>query len=80
MQPRMRTASGVLDIIKAQDPDTEVTLHYIRRIIAAREVPVAQVGRKKLVNADVVIAHIAAGGAAEGDRPVMISEIRRVPV
>lgn len=26
--PRMRTATGALEIIKQQDPDTAVTLHY----------------------------------------------------
>ena len=28
--PRMRTAERVLEEIKAADPDTEVTLYYIR--------------------------------------------------
>lgn len=59
--PRMRTAEGVLDIIRTEDPDTEVTLHYLRQLIASGEVPHTPVGRKKLVNADAVISHIAAG-------------------
>ena len=28
--PRMRTAEKVLEEIKREDPETEVTLHYIR--------------------------------------------------
>lgn len=59
--PRMRTASKVLEIIKEQDPDTEVTLHYIRQIIKTGAVPCVTVGRKKLVDADLLIQRIAEG-------------------
>ena len=59
--PRMRTAAKVHEIIVAQDPDTEITLHYIKHLIATDAVPVTHVGRKKLVDADQVIAYIAAG-------------------
>ena len=40
--PRMRTAERVLEIIKAEDPDTEVTLYYLRQMIRAEAVPVAR--------------------------------------
>ena len=56
--PRMRTAAGVLAEIKAADPNTEVTLHYIRHLIHTNQVPVVPVGRKKLVDVDAVIAHL----------------------
>lgn len=46
--PRMRTAPGALEIIKQMDPDTAVTLRYIRRLIATETVPHVDVGRKKL--------------------------------
>ena len=58
--PRMRTAAGVLDIIKAEDPGTEVTLYYLRRLIKSGRIPVTPLGRKKLVNADAVIEYLAA--------------------
>ncbi len=58
---RMRTAEKVLEIIKAEDPDTAVTLHYVRRIIKSGAVPCVTLGRKKLVDADAVIAYIAKG-------------------
>lgn len=61
--PRMRTAAGVLAIIKEQDPKTEVTLHYLRNLIKTNKVPVTPVGCKKLVDADAVITYIAAGEA-----------------
>ena len=53
--PRMRTAPGALEIIKQMDPDTAVTLRYIRRLIATETVPHVDVGRKKLVNVDQLI-------------------------
>ena len=53
--PRMRTAHGALEIIKELDPDTAVTLRYIRRLIATGEVPHVDVGRKKLVNVDQLL-------------------------
>lgn len=33
MTPRMRTAPGALDIIRQEDPGTDVTLHYLRHLI-----------------------------------------------
>ena len=75
---RMRTAVGVLDLIREQDPGTEVTLHYLRGLIRSGEIRVTPVGRKKLVDADAVIAYIAAGQA----QPVTVTEggIRKVTV
>lgn len=80
--PRMRTAEKVLNIIKEQDPDTEVTLHYIRDLIKSGKIPVTLVGRKKLVDADRVIAYIAAGEIAQAEEvcEVPTERIRRVEV
>ena len=59
--PRMRTAGKVLEIIKEEDPGAEVSIQYIRYLIKSGAVPSVTVGRKKLVDADMVIQHIAAG-------------------
>lgn len=78
--PRMRTAGKVMEIIQEQDPDTDVTLHYIRNLIKTGEIPVTPVGRKKLVDADAVIAHIAAGQAPPTSEAAKLAgQIRRVP-
>ena len=45
--PRMRIATDVLAEIKALDPDTRITLHYIRSIINQGKVPVRKAGSKK---------------------------------
>lgn len=79
--PRMRTAAGALAIIKEEDPGSEVTLHYLRHLINAHKVAVTPVGTKKLVDADAVIAYIAAGTAPPEPEPTLPSgTIRRVPV
>ena len=57
---RMRTAPGVLEALKAEDPETEVTLHFIRYLIRAELVPVVHVGRKKLAAVEDVQAYLAA--------------------
>lgn len=67
--PRMRTAAGVLAEIKAQDPNSEVTLHYIRHIIHTNQVPVVPVGRKKLVDVDAVIEHLKGGTPVQKESP-----------
>lgn len=77
--PRMRTAAGVLAEIKAEDPESEVTLHFIRAIINTNKVPVVPVGRKKLVDVDAVVAFLADGITAAEDKPVA-GQIRRVAV
>ena len=63
--------------IKQADPDTEVTLHYIRALIRAEAVPVVCCGRKKLVNVDAVM-ELLANGYAIPPEPQQIGVIRRV--
>ena len=58
METRMRTAEGALQIIKEQDPETAVTLRAIRRLINTGAIPYVPVGRKKLINADGLIAYL----------------------
>lgn len=81
MIPRMRTAAGVLNEIKANDPKTEITLHYIRNIIKTNQVPVVAVGRKKLVDVDSVISMLSAGELSNTSdmSNFSVRQIRRVP-
>lgn len=56
--PRMRTAAGALEIIKAEDPGTAVTLRFIRGLINTGAVPHVPVGKKKLVNVDKLMEYL----------------------
>ena len=75
--PRMRTAEKVLEEIKREDPETEVTLHYIRRLIKTGAVVAC--GRKKLVNVDDIQSLLAQGYEIPEDKNNMAyGQIRRV--
>ena len=77
---RMRTAAGVLQIIQQEDPGSEITLHLIRTAIHSGAVPVVEVGRRKLVDADELIEHLTTGTRAEKAEVVEFGKIRRVYV
>ena len=64
--PRMRTASGVLDEIKREDPQSSVTMHCVKSIVASGAVPIVLVGRKQLVDVDAVLAYLRGGGSVRG--------------
>ena len=61
MVPRMRTAQAALEIIRAEDPETEVSLRYIRQLIATGQIQHWPVGRKKLVNVDSLLEYLRGG-------------------
>lgn len=63
MTPRMRTADGALAIIREQDPESAVTLRFIRKLIATGAIPYVPVGKKKLINVDALIAYLGEGAA-----------------
>lgn len=78
--PRMRTAAKAHELILEQDPESEITLHYIRQLIATGAIPVVHVGRKKLVDVDQLLAYLAAGNAAPTttDPAVGYGKLRRI--
>lgn len=69
--PRMRNAEGVLKELKAQDPETRITLNFIRGLIRSGEVPVVQAGVQKLVNVDLVFEYLASQGTS---KPIRYTE------
>ena len=62
--PRMRTAEGVIAELKEQDPNTGITLNFVRGLILSGEIPVVQAGRKKLVNVDLLMDYLSNQGTA----------------
>lgn len=73
--PRMRDAAGVIKELRAQDPDTRISLHFIRGLIKSGEIPVVQAGSRKLVNADLVFDYLANQGTA---KPITYGKMRKV--
>lgn len=61
--PRMRTAAGILALIREADPGTAVTEYHIRRLMKSGAVHVSRSGRKVLADADTVIALLSTGEA-----------------
>ena len=74
---RLRTCQGVYDAIHAEDPGSEVSRHYIRRLILAEAVPVVHCGRKKLVDVDAVKALLEQGYQLPEEETVLIQLPRR---
>ncbi len=72
--PRMRNAEGVLRELKAADPDTRITLNFIRGLIKSGEIPVVQAGCQKLVNVDRVFDYLANEGSS---RPIQYTTRER---
>ena len=73
MTPRMRTAQGVVDELRRIDPETCISVNFIRGLIAQRKIPVVCAGRKKLVSMDAVLQALCSGVAltkAYGKEPV----------
>lgn len=71
--PRMRSAEGVLQELKAVDPETKITLNFVRGLIRSGEIPVVQAGYHKLVNVDLVFDYLANQGTS---RPIQYTRGR----
>ena len=78
--PRMRTATGVLTEIQKMDPNTEITLHYIRNLIHNNKIPVVYAGRKKLVDLDAVLEFLEKGDSVRPVEKTAYGRIRPVDV
>lgn len=66
------------DELKAADPNTAITLSYIRRTINSGRVPVVHVGKKKLVNLDLMLEVLGSGIVAPQGQEDAVSGIRQV--
>lgn len=73
---RMRYPAQALELIKQEDPDTCVTLNYIRSLAASNKIPVVRIGRRQLINVDKLIEYLAAGNSQE--QTPITGTVRRV--
>jgi len=54
----MRTAHGAVEFLKELDPGSEVTEHFVRRLIKTGQLPSVPVGNKRLVNVDLLLDYL----------------------
>lgn len=78
--PRMRTAPKIVAEIKAQDPGSEVTEHYVRQLVKDGKVPVVWAGAKALINLDDVLELLRLGTSRTEPIPCVAGGIRRIDV
>ena len=78
--PRMRTAPKIVAEIKALDPGSEVTEHYVRQLVKDGTVPVVWAGSKALINLDDVLDLLRLGTSRADPTPCTVGGIRRISV
>lgn len=70
----MRFPAQALEELRKDDPNTPVTLNYIRALAASGRVPVVKVGRRRLINYDAMLEYLANPTEEQSQRGV----IRRI--
>jgi len=65
--PRMRTPGAAFEEIKVHDPDTELTVKALRRLVRAGDIPSVKVGRKYLINMETLYKYLY-NGIAEPEK------------
>lgn len=61
MTPRMRTAEGLLELAKTDDPEIALTLRMIRRFISTGAIHSVAVGRKHIASYDELMDYLRGG-------------------
>lgn len=77
--PRMRYIDAAVAMLKAADPETPVTVYMIRQLVAAGTIPSIPIGRRRLLNYDVLEDYLAhPGHYDQQEEPEQRDGIRRV--
>ena len=76
MAARMRFPAQALEELRREDPDTPITLNYIRALAASGEIPVVMIGRRRLINYDAMVEHLA--GRERAAQAIPFGGVRRV--
>ena len=56
---RMRTIKACYNLIKQEDPDTSVTINYVRQLAVSGKLPTVKAGNKYLINYDLLCEYLA---------------------
>lgn len=74
--PRLRTIPKIVEEIKKLDPESEITVRFVREGIANGKIPVMRLGNKMLARLDDVIAYFDNESSYEIIKPT--NSIRRL--
>ncbi len=79
--PRMRLLKQAYAEIKADDPDTALTMTALRRLVLSGVIPTVNSGRKRFISMDALLAYLSGAGTA-GETPVPdeVGKIRPIQV
>ena len=58
--PKMRLISEAYKQLKIDDPNSAITLNALRCLIKRGEIPSVKIGRKTLINYDVLLEYLSA--------------------
>lgn len=76
---RMRGLKEAHAELVALDPSTSISRNYIRTLAISGKIPVAMVGKRRLINLDGLIDFLNnEGSATANEKPPEIGKIRRV--
>lgn len=76
---RMRTAQQVYDYLHKEDPESSISLWYIRSLMKKGEIPVIKAGSKYLINLDKFMGFLNSEHVKEDEIPFNdYGKIRRV--
>ncbi len=75
---RMRTSQQVYNQIHNDDPDSCISLWYIRSLVKQGKIPVVKAGCKYLINYDKFMDYLNSEPEEEGEIPFNYGSIRRV--
>ena len=70
--PRMRTIPKAYEEVKRADPNTNLTLRALRRMVNSGEVPCVMVGTKRLVDLDLLFDVLS--GYNDSANPYFVTE------
>lgn len=76
---KLRLISDAFSQLKQDDPDTAITLCALRRMVRAGDIPTVRVGRKALINYDMLLQHLYTGSHTSTlEKPIELGEIRKI--
>jgi hypothetical protein len=75
---RMRTAQQVYDYLHKEDPESSVSLWYIRSLMKQGKIPVIKAGCKYLINLDKFMEFLNSEPIDEDEIPFNYGTIRKV--